>query len=64
MSTREKNEVLYTLRAWVMEAESHYNDGWSRAHYLNMLMEVKRYVDENLTKYDSSSREKEEKSGD
>ena len=53
MANSENNDALYILRAWVSEVESHYNDGWARAHFLNKIMEVKRYVDENLTKYDN-----------
>ena len=58
MSKPSENEIIATLMGWVLEVESFRNDGWTRYHYLNKIMKVKKYVDEHLEKYESVQRER------
>ena len=54
-----ESEIINTLRNWVIEVESMRNDGWTKYHYLNKLMKVKKYVEENLSKYEAKEAKEE-----
>tara|TARA_R110000824_G_scaffold297361_1_gene485554 strand:+ start:68 stop:247 length:180 start_codon:yes stop_codon:yes gene_type:complete len=59
MDRPDENKIINTLRNWVIEVESMRNDGWTKYHYLDRLMKVKRYVEENLSKYEERETKEE-----
>jgi hypothetical protein len=54
-----ENQIINTLRNWVIEVESMRNDGWTRYHYLDKILKVKKYVEESLSKYEARETKEE-----
>ena len=59
MGRPSENEIINALRSWTIEVESGWNDGWTRYHYLDKILKVKKYVEENLSKYVEKELKKE-----
>ena len=59
MDRPSENQIINTLRNWVIGVESMRNDGWTKYHYLDKLMKVKKYVEENLSKYEAKEAKEE-----
>ena len=51
MGKVNEKDIIYVLRDWKLEVESGHNDGWTRYHYLEKILKVKKYVDESFAKY-------------
>ena len=39
--TYDTDTVEGTIEKWIIEATSGHNDGWTRLHYIEQLMEIK-----------------------
>mgnify|MGYP003657161264 CR=1 FL=1 len=59
MNRPSENEIINALRNWVIEVESVRNDGWTRYHYLDKILKVKKYVEESLSKYEAKEPKEE-----
>ena len=51
-----EDEIIATLRNWNAEAKNNRNDGWTMYHYIDKLLKVKQYVNENLSEYEPRTR--------
>ena len=38
------NQILERIQMWHIEAESGYNDGWTKQHYRDMLARIRKAV--------------------
>jgi len=47
-----EGQIILALKKWATETNNHWNDGWTRYHYLDKLLKVKGYVDDHLGKYE------------
>ena len=55
MKKVNESDIIHTLMNWKLEAESGYNDGWTRYHYISKILKVKEYVNDSLSGYDEES---------
>ena len=41
MNKPSLEEIIRQIRNWKLEAESHHNDGWTKAHYMIQLEKIR-----------------------
>ena len=40
------NEIISQIRKWKIEADSNWNDGWTKAHYMIQLNKIREELKE------------------
>ena len=56
MKKVNESDIIYNLMNWKLEAESGYNDGWTRYHYIDKILMVKQYVNDSLSEYSEENK--------
>ena len=41
------NEIINQIRKWKVEVHSHWNDGWTKAHYMIQLEKIRDELDDD-----------------